>query len=764
MSLFGSKETDTRYDLEAVEGVLSAVRSYNDMNPGGAFTAEVAKKVLSVESAQMSVSDQQAVASGAASLRQALSSAVQGFYAQDAFQSEKFGKMTQTCSLEAAVIGATLATNARAAMVATQAFAKMKDYGGVEIVRPQAAGQDFYSQYALDMQAFDNTNLRSNMEVMTSFSLGAVRQSAFAQAFWTPVVVSPNEPGLFATMRARYVLENVTHKPDGSRTIFGKKPLVHALVDYRILRDDETDVIPVLRDAGTFVNTDKFVDVAVAAPTNIMFHGEPVQTSFLKFNTDVNLIGLSSIDALIEKGLFTKHDALDSSLTITEVLLKVGADVVKFDVRNATGATLTANPVEHHRSMTTQMLLTNEGSGLRINSLTKQYNGTDLVDLKAVVDNNLKVRFGFRLSANFNTEMGNGSVDFAAGSLKVAEILDEDGLSLDLTAAPAAAIVTALEGATALGYKVEARRINTNKRQRGQFVDTQEFRKYFAVPLRAPITAVRPVGVSDQEDAELIETLLETTYVRANNDAVSSLFRTFNALKEVASDPQAIIDVNGDFMGFASKLVNTVAYEVTLDMTKIVDSLTSTARTVDIQSALVNTLRDMAFSTLIQSNYLVALSSQYGGQTRKPTVVFGTDPRIAAYLNIPGETRLMGPEMEHLVVHTVDARMRNTIFMTFGDYSEESAGKFNPMQFGHFLVKPEVTTNLQISRGDETLREMTTQPSYHHLANLPVLVKVNVTNLEAVLAKNPIATIDAVVPPYTVGYLTPQAPATAPGP
>ena len=757
MSFFNNDDTAPSYELGAVQSVLSAVRSFSDLNPTGVVSSDTAKRILSTEGAKFSVAEEVAATSSITAARQAAQSMVSTFFKDDNAVTQTFAMQTRKVALEAATIGMTFASNPRAAMQAAQQMANMTQYNGIEVIRPQAAGQDYYSRYSLDLQSFDNTNTRTNMEVMSTFSLGAVRQTAFAQAFWTPIVVNPNEPGLLATMRARYVLENVFHKPDGAPTKFNKKPLIHALVDYRILRDDETDVIPVFRDSGTITNTDKFVDATDVAPTSILFHDVPVKTSYLKFNTEVDLLGLSEVDELIERGLFTKHDALDTSLTITKTLFKFGTDIVALDVRNATGATMTANPVEHHRSLTTQMLLTQEGSGLRLSPRTKQHNGTDLVALKPIVDNNLRVRFGFRLAANFNTEFGRGSVDYSEKSLKVAEILDATGVSLDLTAAPAKAIVDLLEGGTALGYKVEARRINSNKRQRGQFIDTQEFRKYFAVPLRAPITAVRPVGVSDQEDAELIQTLLETTYVRANLDAVSALFRTFSSLKEVASDPGSVIDVNGDFMGFASKLVNTVVEELTIDMTQIVDSLTSAGRTVDIQAALVNNLRDLMYRVLIQSNYLVALPAQYGGQTRKPTAVFGTDPRLAAYLNIPGESRLMGPEMDHLVVHTVDARMRNTIFATFGDYSEESAGRFNPMQFGHFLIKPEVVTNLQISRGDETLREMTVQPSFYHLPNLPILVKINIKNLEAVLAKNPIMTVPAGSTPLSIGGVVPTS-------
>jgi hypothetical protein len=60
------------------------------------------------------------------------------------------------------------------------------------------------------------------------------------------------------------------------------------------------------------------------------------------------------------------------------------------------------------------------------------------------------------------------------------------------------------------------------------------------------------------------------------------------------------------------------------------------------------------------------------------------------------------------------------------------------MTFGHFLIKPELVSNIQTTRGDETVRELTVAPSYYHMANLPVLFKFNVVGLEEVIAKNPV--------------------------
>ena len=377
--------------------------------------------------------------------------------------------------------------------------------------------------------------------------------------------------------------------------------------------------------------------------------------------------------------------------------------------------------------------------GLLINEHTRCVDGSLPVTLKPVTDGTYQVRVGLKAFGEFNLETSRGSMESPLNGVRAARITLPTAPTEEISLLSGAGKVIAdlLAGAKMLGYKLAARRINTDRRNRGQLIDTMEWRKYYAIPLRAPITAGRPVSGADQGDAELIQTLLETTYVRASNDAVAALFRAFGALKSTCATGTPV-DINPEFMGMASKLVTPFAQEYDLDAQLIVDSLTSSGRTVDIQAAFINVIRDKAFQIAVQTNYFVALSSYYGGQNIKPTVLIGTDQRIAAYLNIPGDNRLMGPDMAHHVVASPNRKMRDTIFMTFADYNEGSQGKYNPMHFGHFAIKPEVVTNTQVSRGSQTIREMTVMPSYIHIPNLPILVKFNVKNLDAVLAKNPI--------------------------
>lgn len=723
-------------DLAKIGTALNSISKLADLGSGGTLVnSDHARKVLSMEGFA-NPGDSSVFATTFNDIGAQLAVIAKEYFSESQIDTTTYKAITQV-SLESAKYASVISAAPRA-HVDFHGFDTLKNYNGVDILRPSGAGMDYFTDRSLSMEAFDNTPVRQVTEWTTTYALGAVRQNAFAQAFWLPLAVSPEEPGLLATIRARYVQPDIKRNIKGLGGAWDRKPLIHALVDSSILHDDQTDVIPVFRDGGANDTTALFVDADLVEPQTVVYEGVNVTTSYLKFGAQIDdLIGLGSVDALIANGLLTAQDNLDTSVQVRTMLVKFGDDIIEFNVEHYTGSNFNYSLVGNNRLMVGSMNL----DRLLINERTKTLAGGNLATLAAIAAGNYQVRVGIRASGEFNLETSAGYVDAPKTSLRVTGITTKDDpkTQLSLTAGPGLAIANLIAAGEPLGYKLSARRINTDRRNRGQIIDTMEWRKYYSIPLRSPITAVRSISAADQGDADLIQTLLETTFVRASTDAVKALFRVFDALLSTIATG-ATHEINPDFMGMASRLVTPYAAEYELDALKIVDSLTSTDRTVDIQAAFMGVLRDKAYDVMIRTNYLVALSSVYGGQDVKPTMLLGTDPRIAAYLNIPGESRLMGPDMAHHVVSSTLLEMRDTIFMTFADYSESSQGRYNAMHFGHFVVKPEVVTNAQISRGQQTMRELTVMPSYIHIPNLPILIKFTVKNLDAILKKNVILT------------------------
>jgi hypothetical protein len=118
----------------------------------------------------------------------------------------------------------------------------------------------------------------------------------------------------------------------------------------------------------------------------------------------------------------------------------------------------------------------------------------------------------------------------------------------------------------------------------------------------------------------------------------------------------------------------------------------------------------------------------------KPTVIIGTDPVIARYLTISGDTRLLGDAFNFKVVSTLDSRMAGKIVMSFGDETSYTSGVANALHFGNMAWKPELTLMMPATRNGANAMELTVQPMFLHVVNLPVMAYIEVSGIEAVIS------------------------------
>jgi hypothetical protein len=79
--------------------------------------------------------------------------------------------------------------------------------------------------------------------------------------------------------------------------------------------------------------------------------------------------------------------------------------------------------------------------------------------------------------------------------------------------------------------------------------------------------------------------------------------------------------------------------------------------------------------------------------------------------------------------------MTGKIFLTFGDFSSGMEGAPNPMHFGNMGWKPEMTLVLPLHRNGANSKELTVQPSFIHIVNLPILCEVDVTGISDLVLK-----------------------------
>jgi hypothetical protein len=134
-----------------------------------------------------------------------------------------------------------------------------------------------------------------------------------------------------------------------------------------------------------------------------------------------------------------------------------------------------------------------------------------------------------------------------------------------------------------------------------------------------------------------------------------------------------------------------------------------------------------------KSGYKAALETMRGPGA-KPCVIIGTDPYTARYLNITGDMRLLGDQFAVKVVETNNRDIRNKIFITFGIIDSTAEGIPNPLHFGHCAWKPEMTLIVDMPRNGGVVKEISVAPSYAHITNLPVLSRIDVSNISEVIA------------------------------
>jgi hypothetical protein len=324
-------------------------------------------------------------------------------------------------------------------------------------------------------------------------------------------------------------------------------------------------------------------------------------------------------------------------------------------------------------------------------------------------------------------------------SISVASVQDTDGNMLSLTTAGAAKTVAdAINGGAIIGYDLNAQRTNSNRRQRGQLLNVDHFTQMYAVPLRAPISVVRPTNTDSASDTSDLAALITATQIRTSNEAVGTLMETSTLLNAYVDERDSSGD-GPDVMGVGRFLVRPSYEFATINMATAVDSIKSQDRAADIAAVMLNKIRDMVYRLYRDSNYKAAADAMAGGEAQLPTVIIGTDQILSRYLMVNGDIRTLGPDFNIKVVSTQDDRMNGRIAIAFGNFGGGNENQSDALHFGNMAWKPEVTVSLPVSREGQTSKELTVMPSFIHVVNCPVMGMLEVSNIPDVIAsKTPI--------------------------
>lgn len=632
----------------------------------------------------------------------------------------------ESYQLEAATMAGMLATDPLAALNAR--FRPLPEGSvimgsGVPDSRPERG-------YALE--AYDERDNRNSQLHSTIFNLLAPKQDEFGETLFPTVIVSPNEQGVTLAMKLFYVFNDFKRSASGALANYGRRNIIRAYADTKILKNDLTKGIPVLRVGGADDNSDKFVPVAdVPAWTEDLGVGVTVTTGALKVDQKVDLIGISQTNELLASGVMGPTDSLDTFIRLKKVFVKVtdgtDTDVFELDVSSLPGATFTYAPQGNYR----KMILSLDTDSVVLSSDTKKLNGTALAYLTELATH--KARVSLTINGTASLDKGDGNV--SRGQLSLVTLRNASDAMV--TGPTFDGLATKLAAAEVIGFVPEYYRANSNLRQRGQLVDTQTEYSIVPVNFRSPLAILAPTSRDAADDSSALQTLIMTTGIRISNEAVNALNRFLITLKGY----KAVADNAGnlpEMTAIGHHLVKPTYFEETVELDKIVNTLRSADKFKDIRASLVEKIRYYATEMVRTSEYAAAMSVLTGNTIQKATVIVATDPLLHNYLVQDGDLRTLGENLDLKIVSTLADGMAGKIVITFGVFDNARNTSINPLNFGVMLYSPEVVVNLPINRDGQTSKELMVSPRFAHYVSLPVATLLNVSGLPKVLNKTSI--------------------------
>lgn len=573
------------------------------------------------------------------------------------------------------------------------------------------------------MEAFQESENQRVQQFSATYNLLSARQDEFGETLYPTVVIPPENYGYMVSINLAYVQDDIRRNITGALDNFNRRNLAHALIDSTILQDEQTRAYPVYRATGAYANTEYFLDAI--GTTTVQVGTESVLTKPLLCGKEVNLIGISQTDGLIQGGVFDISDTLDSSVLLTKVYVKISVgnttEYFAFPTDKLPGAYFNGAVQGNYQKMT----LAFETAALKFTSTTKTTAGATSTLLAPLTDRVVRGKtdvYGRMI-------LGDGNCLVTGTSVSISKITDANRQQVSDPA-----ISAVFNNATVVGYELQVYRTNSNRRQRGQIIDNQIVNMLYTIPLRTPVSSLRPIGSTDADDAAKVSNLINATHVKTSNAAVGALLNLEETLQSFANETDAI-GQSPLILGASSYLIRPTYVPMgDYNVATHLDSLKTSDRVGDLQTLLINKIRDTASRMAVDSGYLAALKVTYNGAPPKITVIIATDPIIERYLQLTGDTRIAGDQFDYKIISTLDSRMTGRMYVCFGLQEAMSSGTPNWLHHGNMAWRPELALVMPMVRNGANVTELTVQPAFRHINNLPIMGSCRITGIESIVA------------------------------
>lgn len=622
------------------------------------------------------------------------------------------------------------------------------------VVVPVIGGEPEVSPVNLDLskESFEVHGMMNTLAMTVSYNVKAEKQSKAAELFFPTISLDSTQNNYTIDVALSTVFTSKEYDLTGNGDVWrNQKHIIKALRNASILKSNFTDIVPVFRQGQ---NDDKFVDTNILPVRQVVSdYGETFTTSLLKVNEEIRIIALAQTDRMIGLGMQDDTDQISGNPRLKTLGLKVGNDTVLFEnLQFHQQAQFTYAPNGDREGI---QLIYNVNTHL-VDENTKGVKSGQLpTELQALKDKKLEALLQFNVTGTGNTDLG--TVSLNAANVKVKAIRKADTKELvDMTTGDGAALVTALQKCSIVGYEIDATRTNSNIREHGLVLEDRVQRIIYGVRLHSPISSRRPFDEKTEiTDAQRVDSLIKTTFARRTNAAITALYDILTMLKGMPKQLETAEPFAYSSVGVGQYFAKSYVRDVSLDVLATVQSLQSSDRLNNVSSVLTNFLLAEATKAYTASELAAAYElTDMGGSGFRPHVIAIADVFTSKFIFREGDVRTLGNGFDFTLEECSDDRLVDggkdgsvgTIFMSFG--VPRSGSLSVPLWFGNCLDKREIPRILDRARGSKYQHEVMVQPWFSHICHLPVLVRIGVLNLsEAVQKRVPFHVENKVVTP-----------------
>lgn len=600
----------------------------------------------------------------------------------------------------------------------------------VDISFPDTVGSRIPAELGakLDMQSYDESPIANITQQSIVYNLMAARQEPAAEAFAPTFVIDPQNRGFSVSVQIMQIADDAVRDFTGRKQTFNRRSLVDAYVNPEMIRIDSTRMYEIYRPE----NADFFPPVSELAPRSIITdEGETIKTSPLKVGIQIDdLIGMCQTDMQLQKGAADVTDTISNTgVTLEHIYLSFSnggvSELIQIKAKDYSSSEFT-NVLQ---GLNREMQLNFRSNQIMLNGNTKTTALAAPAVIGAIATN--KWRVALRLNLNSTIDLDKGTYTSSASNIVVESVFDENGVRLGLDTPAVAALKAVIEAGRVAYHDFRKYRSNLNKRQRGNLINSVTETQQYSVQLRGPITSLAPVTDNGEDDATVVTRLATATHIATTAGAYNMLFSTADSLLEYAG-VRTDMQTWPSILGIGRHFVQPMIIPKELDVLKEINSLTSTERSADLSGLIVNHIREITYRLLAESRWKASYDLINGGDAGMPSVRIITDFYTSRFINIPGDTRILGSDIKATVHHTYNHKMIGKIFIVFIVENENTNTQVNAHSFANMAWGAELTHVLPAWRQNSVNKEITVTPRFLHFVSCPVMGMIDIKNIDKV--------------------------------